>query len=327
VKENELIALVAHDSDSFNRWQAAQTYATRLLLRSVDLVRSGGKPCEDEAFGAALYRAIESNIDDPAFAAQIISLPSEADMAREIGENVDPDAIHAAKQALRAALGRQLAPILLQTYERLAPEGAYSPDAAAAGRRALRTACLDLYAAGFPQEGGALALRQFETAQTMTDEIAALGILTHVPGEAREHALDTFYQRHSTEPLVIDKWFILQATIPEDGTLARVKKLMEHPAFSLTNPNRVRSLIGAFASGNQTQFNAADGSGFYFLGEIVIGLDHANPQVAARLLAAFKSWRALESKRSALAEAALRRVAQVNDLSADVRDIAERSLA
>jgi aminopeptidase N len=327
VKENELIALVAHDSDSFNRWQAAQTYATRLLLRSVDLVRSGGKPCEDEAFGAALYRAIESNIDDPAFAAQIVSLPSEADMAREIGENVDPDAIHAAKQALRAALGCQLAPILLQTYERLAPEGAYSPDAAAAGRRALRTACLDLYAAGFPQEGGALALRQFETAQTMTDEIAALGILTHVPGEAREHALDTFYQRHSTEPLVIDKWFILQATIPEDGTLARVKKLMEHPAFSLTNPNRVRSLIGAFASGNQTQFNAADGSGFHFLGEIVIGLDHANPQVAARLLAAFKSWRALESKRSALAEAALRRVAQVNDLSADVRDIAERSLA
>jgi aminopeptidase N len=327
VKENELIALVAHDSDSFNRWQAAQTYATRLLLRSVDLVRSGSKPCEDEAFGSALYRAIESNIDDPAFAAQVISLPSEADMAREIGENVDPDAIHTAKQALRAALGRQLAPILLQTYERLAPEGAYSPDAAAAGRRALRTACLDLYAAGFPPEGSALALRQFETAQTMTDEIAALGVLTYVPGEAREQALDTFYQRHSTEPLVIDKWFILQATIPEDGTLARVKKLMEHPAFSLTNPNRVRSLIGAFASGNQTQFNAADGSGYHFLAEIVIGLDHTNPQVAARLLAAFKSWRVLESKRSALAEAALRRVAQVNDLSADVKDIAERSLA
>jgi aminopeptidase N len=327
VKEDELIALVAHDSDSFNRWQAAQTYATRLLLRSVDLVRSGGKPCEDEAFGTALYRAIESNSHDPAFVAQIVSLPSEADMAREIGEDVDPDAIHVAKQALRSALGRQLASILLQTYESLAPEGAYSPDAASAGRRALRTACLDLYAAGFPNEGGTLALRQFESAQTMTDEIAALGVLTHVPGEAREQALDTFYQRHSTEPLVIDKWFILQATIPENGTLARVKKLMEHPAFSLTNPNRVRSLIGAFAAGNQTQFNAADGSGYHFLAEIVIGLDRTNPQVAARLLAAFKSWRALESKRSALAEAALRRVAQVNDLSADVKDIAERSLA
>jgi aminopeptidase N len=327
VNENELIALVAHDGDSFNRWQAAQTYATRLLIRSIDLVRAGGKPCEDQAFGAALQRAIESNIDDPAFAAQVISLPSEADMAREIGENVDPDAIHIAKQALREALGRQLAPVLLQTYERLAPEGPYSPDAASAGRRALRAAALDLYAAGFPAEGCALALKQFETAQTMSDEIVALGVLTHVPGDAREQALATFYKRHESEPLVIDKWFILQATILEEGTLARVKKLMEHPSFSLTNPNRVRSLIGAFASGNQTQFNAADGSGYHFLAEIVLGLDKTNPQVAARLLGAFKSWRVLESKRAALAEASLRRVQQVNDLSADVKDIVERSLA
>ncbi len=327
ISEDELIALVAHDSDSFNRWQAAQTYATRLLLRSVDLIRSGGKPSEDAAFGAALRRAIETNISDPAFAAQIISLPSEADIAREIGENVDPDAIHVARDALRAALGRQLAPILLQTYEALAPIGPYSPDAAAAGRRSLRTAALDLYAAGSPNEGGAVAARQFETAETMTDEIAALGILTHVPGEAREQALDQFYQRHAADALVVDKWFVLQATITEDGTLARVKKLMEHPAFSLANPNRVRSLVGAFAGGNQTQFNAADGSGYHFIAEIVIGLDRTNPQVAARLLGAFKSWRMLEAKRSALAEAALRRVAQVNDLSPDVKDIAERSLA
>jgi aminopeptidase N len=327
VNENELIALVAHDGDSFNRWQAAQTYATRLLLRSVDLVRSGGKPCEDESFGAALHRVIESNIDDPAFTAQVITLPSEADIAREIGENVDPDAIHVAKQALRAALGKQLAPVLLQTYERLAPVGPYSPDAAAAGRRALRAAVLDLYAAGAPAEGGAIALKQFETAQTMTDEIAALSVLMHVPGDAREQALDAFYKRHESEPLVIDKWFILQATITETGTLSRVQKLMEHQAFSLTNPNRVRSLIGAFASANQTQFNAADGSGYHFLAEIVIGLDHTNPQVAARLLGAFKSWRALESKRAALAEASLRRVAAINDLSADVKDIVERSLA
>jgi len=327
VSEEELIALVAHDSDSFNRWQAAQTYATRLLLGSVKRVRAGGKPSEDEAFGAALHRAIESNVADPAFTAQVLALPSEADIAREIGENVDPDAIHTARTALRIALGRQLAPILLQTYERLAPEGPYSPDAAAAGRRSLRTAALDLYAAAFPDEGSAIALRQFETAATMTDEIAALGVLTHVHGDAREKALDTFYQRHAADALVVDKWFVLQAVIPEEGTLARVKKLMEHPAFSLANPNRVRSLIGAFAAGNQTQFNAADGSGYHFVAEIVIGLDRTNPQVAARLLAAFKSWRALENKRSALAEAALRRVAQVNDLSADVKDIVVRSLA
>jgi aminopeptidase N len=327
VSEEELIALVAHDSDSFNRWQAAQTYATRLLLRSVDQVRGGGKPCEDEAFGAALQRAIEANIEDPAFAAQIISLPTEADIAREIGEEVDPAAIHVARQALRVALGRQLAPILLQTYESLAPTGPYSPDAASAGRRSLRMVVLDLYAAAFPDEGCTLALKQFETAETMSDEISALGVLAQVPGAAREAALDTFYQKHAADHLVIDKWFILQATIAEDETLGRVKKLMEHPAFSMTNPNRIRSLIGAFASGNQTQFNAADGSGYHFVAEIVIGLDRTNPQVAARLLGAFKSWRMLEGKRRSLAEAALRRVAQVNDLSADVKDIVARSLA
>jgi len=327
VDEKELIALVAHDGDSFNRWQAAQTYATRLLMRSVEKIRAGGKAETDEAFGEALHLAIETNAHDPAFAAQVISLPTEGDLARDIGEDVDPDAIHEARKVLREALGKQLAPLLLATYESLAPEGPYSPDAASAGRRSLRGAALDLYAAGAPVEGSALAMKQFEAAQTMSDEIPALGVLAHFPGPEREIALNAFYQKHAAEHLVIDKWFILQATIGEKETLARVKSLMEHPAFSLTNPNRVRSLIGAFASGNQTQFNALDGSGFNFVADMVIGLDRTNPQVAARLLGAFKSWRVLEPKRQALVKEALNRVARVNDLSADVKDIVTRSLA
>jgi len=327
VDEKELIALVAHDGDSFNRWQAAQTYATRLLMRSVEKIRAGGKAEVDEAFGEALRLAIETNAHDPAFAAQVISLPTEGDLARDIGEDVDPDAIHEARKVLREALGKQLAPLLLKTYESLAPEGAYSPDAASAGRRSLRGAALDLYTAGSPAEGCALAMKQFEAAQTMSDEIPPLGVLAHFPGPEREMALNAFYQKHAAEHLVIDKWFILQATIGETDTLARVKTLMEHPAFSLTNPNRVRSLIGAFASGNQTQFNALDGSGYNFVADMVIGLDRTNPQVAARLLGAFKSWRALEPKRQALAKEALNRVARVNDLSADVKDIVARSLA
>ena len=323
--EPDLITLIARDSDSFNRWQAAQTYASRLLLRSVASIRASGQPKNSEGFIDALATVIDDSAD-PAFTAQIIALPSEADIARDIGEDVDPDAIHIARDALRRAIGKGLASALLGAYARHAGNGPYSPDAAAAGRRALRNAALDLYCAGDPVEGGRLAWRQFETADTMTDEIAALAALAQTPGAAREDALQTFYGRHASEALVIDKWFALQAMIPAGDTLDRIKNLMRHPAFSLGNPNRVRALIGAFAAGNQTRFNAPDGGGYDFVAGIVLDLDAKNPQVAARLLAAFKSWRSLEPNRRARAEAALRRVAGHGGLSADVRDIVDRSL-
>jgi aminopeptidase N len=191
----------------------------------------------------------------------------------------------------------------------------------------LRNAALDLLAAGDNIEGALLATRQLEGASTMTDEIAALGVLGHIPGSEHENALDAFYRTHAGEPLVIDKWFALQATIPESGTLDRVKTLMKHKAFSFNNPNRMRSLAGSFAAMNPTQFNAEDGSGYDFIAGIVLELDGKNPQVAARLLSAFKSWRTMEPKRRALAKAALRHVAGAAGLSPDVKDIAERSLA
>ena len=148
----------------------------------------------------------------------------------------------------------------------------------------MRNAALDLFAAGDPVEGALLAARQREGATTMTDEIAALAVLAHIPGSERENALDAFYRAHEGEALVIDKWFALQATIPESGTLDRVKTLMKHKAFSFNNPNRMRSLAGSFAAMNQTQFNAEDGSGYDFVAGIVLELDGKNPQVAARLL-------------------------------------------
>ena len=325
--EADLIRLIRFDADSFNRWQAAQTYATRLLLRSTAAVKLGGKPATDTAFIEALGEVLAVSDADPAFAAQMMSLPSEADIAREMAEDVDPDAIHAAREALRRAIGSQLAATLLDAYDRSTPQGAYSPDAASAGRRALRNLALDLYAAASPVEGSGLASRQVAAADTMTDEIAALGTLALIAGEARETALAAFYEKHAGEALVIDKWFALQASIPERGTIARVLRLMNHPTFSMANPNRVRSLIGAFAGSNQTQFNAPDGSGYSLLVDIVIALDPKNPQVAARLLSAFRTWRTLEPGRRQKAEAALRRVAEVAHLSADVRDIAGRSLA
>ncbi len=254
--ESDLITLVSHDSDSFNRWQAAQTYASRLLLRSVALIRAGEEPIRDTSFSGALRRVVEDSAD-PAFAAQVITLPSEADTAREIGQDVDPDAIHAAHEALRKAIGQDLKEILLATYARLAENAPYSPDAAAAGRRALRNAAMDLLAAGDPIEGASLAARQFESANTMTNEIAALNVLAHAPGERREAALEAFYRAHAGEALVIDKWFALQAMIPEAGVLTRVRSLMAHPAFLIANPNRVRALIGAFAAGNQNSVQRA----------------------------------------------------------------------
>jgi aminopeptidase N len=326
LSDDDLLTLLAYDSDMFNRWQAAQTCATRWMIRAVDAVRHGGTPDDASKIGKALGAVLSSFEKDSAFTAQAMILPSESDLAREIGQDVDPDAVHYARKILRAQIGRMLADDLERVYHALGTTQAYSPDAASAGRRALRNAALDLLAASAPNKGSQLASEQFRAANNMTDQIGALNVLALIPGDAREAALDSFFRAHASDPLVIDKWFALQAMIPEEATLARVKRLMNHHAFSLTNPNRLRSLIGAFATGNLTRFNAADGSGYDLLVDIVIEVDPKNPQVAARLLAAFRSWRSLESGRRALAEAALQRVAAVKDLSPDVRDIAQRSL-
>ncbi|WP_133123332.1 aminopeptidase N C-terminal domain-containing protein, partial [Methylobacterium frigidaeris] len=249
--------------------------------------------------------------------------------AQTIGAEVDPDAIWRARQSLRMQLGRDLGPRLLALRDALAePPGApFSPDAASAGRRALRNAALDLVTAADPEAGTALALAQLDAATTMTDRLAALATLSLVPGEAREEALARFGEAYRHEPLVLDKWFALQAMIPEAGTLARVRGLMNHPAFSLGNPNRVRSLVASFSLNNPTQFHRPDGAGYDLTAEVVLALDGKNPQVAARLLTAFNTWRMVESERRLRAEAALRRVADAPGLSPDVSDIAGRSLA
>ncbi|MCP8937720.1 aminopeptidase N [Alsobacter sp. SYSU M60028] len=324
--EDDLLRLFRHDSDPFNRWQAAQSVATRLLLRAVDAVKSQGEPGFSPRFAEALG-ALLAATDDHAFAAQVMALPSEADIAREIGQDIDPDAILEARRALRASVGRLIGPRLRQVYDGLASGEAYSPDAASAGRRALRNAALDLFAAGDPEAGAELAAAQFEAADNMTDRFAALAVLAQIPGERREQALARFAALYETDPLVLDKWFALQAAIPEPGTLERVRALMSHPAFSLANPNRTRALIGSFAMANLSQFNRADGKGYDLLAEVALKLDDANPQLAARLLGAFRSWRSLEPGRRAKAESALRRVEAKTPLSADVADIVSRCLA
>ncbi len=264
---------------------------------------------------------------EPAFIAQALSVPGEADIAREVGSDINPDAIFAARAGLRAAIGRRLAGTLDETYDRMKDDGPYSPDAASAGRRFLKNACLDLLAADGNAEGIERAARQYHAAGNMTDRMAALGTLSLHDVPQRADAIEDFYHRYAGDPLILDKWFSLQAGIPEAGTLDRVRRLTLHPAFSHSNPNRVRSLIGAFAQGNMTQFNRADGGGYEFIVDNVLALDEKNPQVAARLLSAFKSWRSMESGRRAAALAALRRVAAAAELSRDVSDIVQRALA
>ena len=245
--------------------------------------------------------------------------PSEADIAREIGRDVDPDAIFAARRKLRVAIGTRHAAALSSTYERMNTGGPYSPDAKSAGRRALKNVCLDLMAV--TQDGAAIAraLAQYSSADNMTDRMAALETLAQHDRPERAAVLDDFYRRYADDPLIIDKWLALQAIIPEPATLDRVRALTGHPAFSMANPNRVRSLIGAFAQANHTQFNRLDGAGYDFVADIVLELDPKNPQVAARIMGAFRSWRALEARRRAArgGDAAARR--------GDVRSVARRS--
>jgi aminopeptidase N len=327
IEPDDLRYLAAHDPDPFNRWQAVQTLAMALLTQNVTALRAGAPARVDAGLMDALGAILADPKLEPAFVALALAPPSEADIAREIGRDVDPDAVFAARRALRAAIGERHDAALAQAYRRMTTPGPYRPDAANAGRRALKNACLDFLAIRERGEDIGRAFDQYRNADNMTDRIAALETLSLHDRPERADALEDFYRRHDDDPLVIDKWLSLQAAIPERGTLDRVRALTGHRAFSMANPNRVRALIGAFAQANHTQFNRADGLGYEFVADIVIALDPKNPQVAARLMGAFRSWRALEAQRRGRAEATLRRVAARSALSRDVADIVARTLA
>ncbi len=327
IETDELRFLAAHDRDPFNRWQAVQTLAMSLLTDNVAALRKRAPAREDGGLTAALSAILADDNLEPAFTALTLTPPSEADIAREIGRDVDPDAIFAARQHLRAAIGARLGAALANTYRQMITPGPYRPDAASAGRRALKNVCLDLLAATQGHEAIALAFSQYRDADNMTDRMAALETLAKYDRPERAEVLRDFYTRYADDPLIIDKWLALQAAIPEPATLERVRALTTHPAFSMANPNRVRALIGSFAQANHTQFNRADGTGYDFVADTLLALDARNPQVAARLMGAFRSWRALEAARRARAEATLRRVAAAPSLSRDVHDIVARTLA
>ena len=313
--------LMRHDSDPFNRWQAAQTYATNLLTaasRGGDLGRVTGKEA------ARLAQAVAATARDDtlraAYRAEFLKLPSESDIARELARDVDTDKVCGAREALRATIGTEIAATLAELYTNCASAGPYSPDPKSAGLRALRIAALDLLVASGAPEEVERVRRHYYDASNMTDAIMALSILSHLDLPLRHEALDHFYARWQDEPLVLDKWFAVQARAVRPTSVATMWALLEHPKFSLKNPNRIRALIGSFAHGNPTGFNRKDGAGYRLLADQALAIDRFNPHMAARLLGAFESWRILEPERQAKAKETLANSGPRRALHRQLRD-------
>jgi len=320
----ELAHLLAHDTDPFNRWEAGQRLYSRLIIEATATISAGGTPDWPVSVAAAAARVLEDAEADPAFAAEALSLPGEVTLAEQL-EVVDPYALHAARNGLRLFLNEQLGAQFMACYQRLAPTGAYQPAPLDAARRALRNLCLGYLCEADSADRRALARQQFDTADNMTDQFAALATLAQSEGEERRQAMDAFYQRWQNEPLVVDKWLQVQAGSRCAGTLAEVERLVRHPAFDLRNPNKVYALLRAFGS-NHVHFHAADGSGYRFLAAQTIRLDAINPQVASRLARCFDRWRRFDSDRQVHARAALEKLRNHIGLSRDVFEVVERLL-
>jgi aminopeptidase N len=324
--ERQIEFLMTHDSDEFNRWQATQDYAMRILIGAVRALRKGQRPIRPDGFLGALAAMLGETDLEPAYLAQVLAVPSESDVARVMARDVDPALIHRARRWLRKAIGTQLGNHLTEIYDRGSGARRFSPDARSAGERALRIAALSLLAARGQPADIERAARHFREARNATDEIGALAILSTLTGPERAEAFDRFYARWKNDHLVLNSWFGFQAAAPLSTTLRTVKQLTAHPKFSMRNPNNVYALIGTFAGSNPLQFNRPDGKGYDFVAGKILELDKTNPQVAARMLGAFRSFRTLEIGRRRMALRALQQIASTPDLSNDVHEIVSKIL-
>ena len=324
--ESDLTHLMAHDADSFNRWDAGQRLASAIILRGSAAIQAGNAVEVPAGFIGAFARVLADAPRDPAFAAEAFALPSEATLAEQM-DVVDPDVLHASRNELRHRLAQALRAALLGTYGAQAVSGPYSPDAASAGKRALRNACLGYLMELDDGNVRALCVQQFEQSDNMTDSLAALALLANCDCRERAGALEVFQAKWKDEPLVVDKWLAVQATSRLPSALADVRRLARHPAFDIRNPNKVYALIRSFCQGNHVRFHAADGAGYDFAAEKIIELDPLNPQVAARIARAFDRWKRFDAGRQARARAALDRIRAAPALSKDVTEIVVRALA
>jgi aminopeptidase N len=315
----ELERLAQSDTDPFARYEAMQELMMRALIAG-----ARGETIDAEPLMRAVSATLKSNSLDAAFKGEAILLPSDTLLAQRM-DVVDPDAIHAARDSLRQAIGTALLDDLLAIYRgSTARGGDLTP--AAKGVRRLRGVTLGYLSAADERQAAALAKQQFDAADNMTDRQGALAVLASLEAPERAQALDAFYDRFRDDPLVLDKWFALQASAQRPDTVDQVQKLAQHPDFSMTNPNRLRSLAGTF-SGNHWAFHSADGRGYKFVADMIVAADKLNPQIAARLVPAFGRWKRFEPRRSAMMRAALEGIAAMPGLSKDVYEQVSKSLA
>jgi aminopeptidase N len=329
----QLLHLLAHDSDAFNRWEAGQRLAIRLAIQSITDTTAAVSPAAlDDSYVEAMRAVLQHPTLDAAFKELVLTLPSATYLAEQL-DVVDPQRIHAVRESMRLQLAVALAAEWAQAYESCNDNGAYSPDPLSAGRRALAgmaltNLCLAAQASGEPT-WPERTLQTFTNAGNMTDRFNALSALTSSGHALANVALSRFHALFKDEALVIDKWFSLQAgtTDRAGNVLPAVRQLMKHADFSLRNPNRARSVISTFCQGNPGAFHRADAAGYVFWADRVIELDAMNPQVAARLARALDRWKKLAEPYRASAREAIARVAARSDLSNDVREVVSRALA
>ena len=317
--DDDLLFLMAHDSDGFNRWDAGQTYLQRLILSKTRQL--------PEACFTAFHKLITDKKADKALLAKALTLPSETYLA-QLMEVVDVDGLHAARKFIMASIGKKYTAELRQLYQENADTGgAYSVAPEAVGKRRLKNTALRYLQAADEKLAVGLALEQYKAAQNMSDKVASLGILTDTRTDASTFAFEDFYKTWKHEPLVLDKWFSLQAVADREDAPETVTRLLQHPDFTYKNPNRLRALIGSFSAGNQKWFHRTDGAGYKLLAETVVRLNSINPSTAARLLTPIRQWRKYDQTRKHLMENELKRILSEKDISNDVYEVVSKSLS
>ena len=326
-QRDELVFLMANDSDGFSRWDAAQKLAVDIMQALVHDYQNDVVLKLDSRLVDAYRAVLENSALDKAMVAKVLSLPTEAYLS-ELATVIDVEAIHHVRNFVRKELALALEEVLLSVYEANNTGGEYSPDAASIARRSLKNLCLSYLVATNEARYVALAEEQYAEADNMTDQSAALSIVAHSRFKQTAHKLlERFYDQWQDEALVVNQWFAIQATNPEPGTLADVEALMQHPAFDMKNPNKLRSLLGGFCGQNAINFHMADGSGYRFLGDRILELNKQNPQVASRMLTPLTRWKKYDEARQQLMKAQLQRILDSGELSKDVYEVVSKSLA
>lgn len=327
--QQALALLISHDEDGFNRWNASQALAMRVL----QALQSGEPVTESSRMLLIAYREILSSALadgklDRAMLANLLSLP-ELSALIEQAEVAVVESIYQARESLLTYIASELAVQFAELFEAVPATTIYRADADSIANRALRNLCLSYLLRGDEARWAGVAYQQFQTANNMTDQLAALRMLVAAKKAESEklskQALEDFYKRWCDEPLVVDQWLSVQAVAQKPGALSAVKALIDHPAFEFKNPNKVRALIGAFCSQNHLGFHDASGAGYEFLAEQVIALDSINPQIASRLLTPLTRWKKYDANRQRLMQAELLRIKSISSLSKDVYEVVEKS--